>query len=91
MNKINTFVTCLTKDGDNGHTLDVAQKSLGTRLPQYFDFVAYMQKFEENEKVQRALLFDSSDLNFCKSRSVKIEKYEKPNLGDIINKVFKES
>lgn len=84
----NIWVTCLTKEGDNGLTLDVAQKSLGTRLPQYFDLSCYMLRFEKDEKLHRAMVFDSDQYSFCKSRSHRLDAYEKPDLTNIFNKVF---
>lgn len=87
--QLNTFFTCLTKETERGLTLDVAQKSLGTRLPQYFDLVAYVQQFEKDEKINRALMFESSDLEFCKSRSSSIEQFEKVDLTALINKTLK--
>lgn len=88
LTQYNIFFTCLTKESDNGLTLDVSQKSLGTRLPQYFDFVGHIKRFEKDEKTHRAIVFESSEMSFCKTRSNRVEQFEKVNLTELLNKVL---
>jgi len=90
LTEYNVWITCLLKETDRGVIPDVVQKSLGTRIPQYFDIVGIIQKFEKDEKVMRAMLFDSVDYDFCKTRSNSLDQFEKVDLEAITNKIFKE-
>lgn len=89
LHQYNIFVTSLLKETDDGYTIDVAQKSLGNRLPAYFDFTFLVKAFQKDGKTTRALVSDNSVLDFLKSRSKNIEEYEPVNLTSIIEKVLK--
>jgi len=91
LTEYNTWITCLLKESDRGVIPDVVQKSLGTRIPQYFDMVCNVQSYEENEKIIRALVFESTDLPFCKTRCRSIDRIEEVNLTTITGKTFKEN
>jgi hypothetical protein len=82
------FMTTLLKDSDHGQVIDVAQKSLGNRLPAYFDFTWLVKSFEKDGNTSRALVSDNSVLEFLKSRSKAVNEYEKVNLTDICNRVM---
>lgn len=88
LTKLNTWFTVLTKEIDSGMSIDVAQKSLGTNLPRLFDFSFYIQCFQKDEKITRALCTDNSVMPFCKSRSNKIELQEPVDLTAITNKIL---
>jgi phage nucleotide-binding protein len=62
--------------------------SISQKAAQYFDFVFNYQivKIEEEEK--RVLITGGHELAICKDRSGKLNKYCKPDLTEIINKVF---
>lgn len=84
----NVFVTTLLRDTEEGCVIDVAQKSLGNRLPAYFDFSFLVKSFQKEGITTRALVSDNSVMDFLKSRSPQIQEYEPVNLTNIINKVF---
>ena len=77
------------KDFTEVVSIDLKQKSLAKRLPALFDEVFYLQihEKEDGSKV-RALCTCNETIDFAKDRSGKLEKYEKPNLQDINNKIF---
>lgn len=82
------FMTTLLKDTEDGFIIDVAQKSLGYKIPCYFDFVWLVKSFKKDDKTVRALVSDNTVLSFLKARSNKIEEYEKVNLTDIVKRVM---
>ena len=84
----NIFFTSLLRDTEDGCVIDVAQKSLGNRIPAYFDFTFLVKAFQKDGKTSRALVSDNSVLDFLKSRSNKIEEYEQVNLTSVIQKVM---
>jgi len=86
--KYNTFVTCLLKEKDNGELLDVGHQGLGGKLPTYFDFCLPIRVFEKDGKITRAIVTDHAIDKMAKSRSNKLEQYEKVDLTAIINKVM---
>ena len=63
-------------------------KSLTMQLPYFFDFVFPLRVEKDAEgKTQRALMTDSDGLWLAKSRSHKLEAWEAPDLGAIIEKI----
>ena len=63
-------------------------KSLTQGLPYFFDEVLALRVERDAEGVtQRALMCDSDGLWLAKDRSGKLEAWEAPDLGDIINKI----
>lgn len=82
------FVTTLLKDTEEGYVIDVAQKSLGNRLPAYFDFTFLVKAFEKDGKTTRALVSDNSILDFLKSRSRVVDGYEKVDLTDLCQRIM---
>lgn len=88
LTQYNVFVTTLLKDSEDGCVIDVAQKSLGNRLPAYFDFSFLVKAFQKEGVTTRALISDNSVMDFLKSRSPLINEYEPVDLTNIINKVF---
>ena len=61
---------------------------VGQSLPYFFDEVlAYRIEKDGDGLVQRALLTDSDGSWLAKDRSGKLETYEAPDLGAIINKI----
>lgn len=90
MNK-NVFFTSLlkTEKDDQGRRYylpsvagSVAEKGLA-----HFDFVFNLLVFERDGEKVRALLTDSRDGYRCKDRSGMLSEFEKPDLGQIINKL----
>lgn len=88
LSQYNVFVTTLLRDSEDGAVIDVAQKSLGNRLPAYFDFSFLVKAFQKEGVTTRALVSDNSVMDFLKSRSPLINEYEPVDLTNIINKVF---
>lgn len=91
MNK-NVFYTALEKcDKDEvgrRFLLPEITGSISSKCVAYFDLVFNLQVFEKDGEKVRALLTGAKDGYVCKDRSGKLDEYEKPNLQDIINKVF---
>lgn len=91
MNK-NVFYTALEKvttdDVGRRFVLPDMMGAIASKSNAYFDFVMNLRVFEKDGEKVRALLTSSGGGYICKDRSGKLEEYEKPNLGDIINKVF---
>lgn len=93
-NKYNIFLTALDtmakKDFTEVVSIDLIQKSLAKRLPALFDEVFYYQKFHrEDGTTVRAICTDSDDVDFTKDRSGRLDKYEKPDLQVIKDKILK--
>lgn len=88
LTQYNIFVTTLLKETEDGYVIDVAQKSLGNRLPAYFDFTFLVKAFQKDGKTTRALVSDNSVLDFLKSRSQEIEEYERVDLTSICERVL---
>lgn len=89
MTAFNTWFSVQLRDGDNNEDiLDVAQKTLGRKIPSFFDFSFYIKCFEKDNKIVRTLCTDSTVISFCKSRSKKIELYEPVDLTAITNKIL---
>jgi phage nucleotide-binding protein len=89
----NVYFTALdkmtAKDFTEVVTIDLIQKSLSKKLPALLDLVFYYQKLKrEDGTTVRALCTDSDDVDFTKDRSGKLDKYEKPDLSAIQEKVF---
>lgn len=63
-------------------------KTLSQQLPYFFDFVFPLRVERDAEgNTQRALMTDGDGLWLAKSRSHKLESWEAPDLGAIINKI----
>lgn len=63
-------------------------KSLTQQLPYFFDFVFPLRVERDAEgKTQRALMTDGDGLWLAKSRSHRLDAWEAPDLGAIINKI----
>lgn len=88
LEQYHVFVTTLLKDTEDGNVIDVAQRSLGNRLPAYFDFTFLVKAFEKDGKTTRALVSDNSVLDFLKSRSHAIGDFEKVNLTDLCQRIM---
>jgi phage nucleotide-binding protein len=91
----NVFFTCLEKtDKDQtGRRWNIPDMpgSVATKVVAYCDFVFNLKVFDKDGEKIRALLTLAQEGYDCKDRSGKLDEYERPNLGDIINKVFKEN
>jgi len=92
MNK-NCFFTALDKSsqdevGRRFHLPDLVG-SISSKAASYFDFCFYLKVFEKDSVKTRALLTDTKEGYLAKDRSGLLDEYEKPDLGLIINKVFK--
>ena len=88
LSNYHVFVTTLLKESEDGYVIDVAQKSLGNRIPAYFDFTFLVKAFQKDGKTTRALVSDNSVLDFLKSRSHAIEEYERVDLTSICQRVL---
>lgn len=93
MNNFNIWMTCLdklqSKDNTEVVTMDLIQKSLSKKIPQIFDEVFYMQSvLRDNGDNVRVLITDNIIIDFAKDRSGKLDRYEKPDLQIITNKIF---
>lgn len=90
----NVFFTCLQKtdkdDVGRRWNLPDVPGSVASKMCAYFDFVFNLRVFEKDGEKVRALLTSNSQGFVCKDRSGKLNEYEAPHLGDVINKVFKE-
>lgn len=62
--------------------------SIAGKCVAYFDFVFALLVFEKDGVKKRALLTNKQDNYACKDRSGRLDAFEPPHLGDIINKVF---
>jgi ABC-type iron transport system FetAB ATPase subunit len=89
----NKYLTCLDKMVQKDFTevisIDLIQKSLAKKIPALFDEVFYMAIHEKEDGTNvRAICTDNSVIDFAKDRSGKLNKYEKPDLGIITNKIL---
>jgi len=89
----NIFFTALQKitqdeTGKRFYVPDL-QGSISTKCGQYFDFVFNYQIIKQEEKTTRFLVTEKADNTIAKDRSGALDKFEKPNLSDIMDKVFK--
>ncbi len=88
----NVFFTCLEKTDkdETGRRFNLPDipGSIARKIPAYMDFVFNLRVFEKGDEKVRALLTHASDGYVCKDRSGKLDGYEKPDLGEIITKVF---
>jgi len=88
----NVFFTSLQKtDKDESGirwNLPDIKGSLAYSANGYFDFVFNLQVVKKDDKDIRALLTQNRQGFTCKDRSGKLDEWEKPNLGSIIDKVF---
>ena len=95
MTKLNIFCTALDsiqkKDFEEFTSIDLIQKSLAQKIPGLFDEVFYMAVIDREDEKVRALFTDNSSYKFLKDRSGKLDTIEKPDLNNIINKIFKEN
>lgn len=88
--RYNFFMTALDKDmGEGVIGIDLIQKSLSKKLPQYFDIVAHYCTMEHEGETLRKLITDNTISDFCKDRSGSLDSHEEPDLTTILNKVFK--
>ena len=92
MNK-NIFYTSLEKIekdemGKRFSLPDIAG-SIAQKCPALFDFVFHMKVFEREGEEVRVLITKKKDGSIAKDRSGKLDEYVKPDLGAIIDKVFK--
>jgi len=90
----NVFFTCLEKtDKDESgrrFNLPDLQGSISKKISAYMDFVFSLRIFEKDGQKVRALLTNATDGYICKDRSGLLDEYEKPDLSEIIGKIFKE-
>ena len=88
--KYNFFMTALDKDmGEGVIGIDLIQKSLSKKMPQYFDIVAHYCTMEHEGETLRKLVTDNAISGFCKDRSGALDSHEEPDLNKILNKIFK--
>lgn len=90
--KKNIFFTSLQKVvqdevGKRYHTPDL-QGSIATKCPAFFDLVFDYRVIEKDGKEHRVLITGKTDNSISKDRSNKLKQYEKPDLGNIIHKIF---
>lgn len=84
-------ITLLKTDKDEiGRRFNVPDMagSIATKCVAMLDFVFVLRVFEKDGEFTRALLTSNEDIYLAKDRSGKLSKYEKPDLQEIINKVF---
>jgi len=89
------FITCLDSTKADGlekvHTFNIPGQKVKDDLKSWFDVVfEYKIYQDEDGKPHRKLVTDMAESSLAKDRSGKLNKYESPNLGDIINKLLKE-
>ena len=88
----NVVFTALAKTDkdDNGRrfqSIDVSG-AIASQAPAYFDEMFYYHAFEDSDgNIQRKLITQPSDKVSAKDRSGKLEQNEKPNLGEIAQKI----
>lgn len=70
------------------HGIDISGK-IASRIPAFFDEVFYYGKFDVDGEQVRMFLTDGGDNYLAKDRSGKLEKLEKPNLSNILDKINK--
>jgi len=88
----NVFFTALQKTtqddaGRRFHTPDL-QGSIATKCGAFFDFVFNYQIIKKDDEMVRCLVTSGTDNTIAKDRSGVLDKFEKPDLGLIIDKVF---
>jgi len=88
----NIFFTALQKTttdevGKRFHVPDL-QGSIAIKCPAFFDFVFNYQIMKKDDKDVRFLITDKTNGTIAKDRSGMLDKYERPNLDAIINKIF---
>ncbi len=93
LTKYNIYFTALdkmvAKDFTEVVSIELIQKSLAKKVPALFDEVFYMDIYEKEDGSKvRALCTDNSTIDFAKDRSGKLDKYEKPDLSIIEEKIF---
>ncbi len=92
MDKYNIWLTCLDKlgdkDGSDTVTLDLVQKSLSKKIVSFFDEVFYLTSIDKDGEKKRFISTDNTYIDFAKDRSGALDKFEKPDLGLITNKIF---
>lgn len=92
LTQYNIWLTCLDKMTDKDFTqvlsIDLHQKSLAKSIPKLFDEVFHMTSIERDGEMVRCLVTDNTITDFCKDRSGKLERVEKPDLTHVYNKIF---
>ena len=93
MNKNIIFTSLIkTKELDNGtlRILPDIPGSFAQKINGYFDFVLAITKVKVEDEEKRVILTESQNGFICKDRSGNLNKYERPDLTEIIEKAFKE-
>lgn len=88
------FITCLDSTKTDGlekiHTFNIPGQQVKDNLKSWFDVVfEYKIYQDEDGKPHRKLVTDIAESALAKDRSGKLNKYEEPDLGKILNKLFK--
>lgn len=88
------FVTCLDSTKSDGlekvHTFNIPGQAVKDNLKSWFDIVFEYKVYQDEEgNPHRKLVTDMAESSLAKDRSGKLNKYEEPNLGEIINKLLK--
>ena len=87
-----TALSSIDKDENNKRYkgIDVTGR-ISNQLPAFFDEVFYLSVVDDKEKgEQRFLVTSKTDSVICKDRSGKLDKFERPDLSNIFNKILKE-
>lgn len=87
----NVFMTTLQKTdkdevGKRYYAPDVSGK-MSEKMPAYFDLVLNMKILNQDDKQIRVLQTFSDSGIVCKDRSGKLDRFEKPDLSLILNKI----
>jgi hypothetical protein len=95
MPHFNVFFTCLSKKEKDGLTMQdeflIAGEQSKNNLKSWFDEVFFLKIFDlEDGTKQRYFVTDYSEHRLSKDRSGLLEKYELPDLNNIINKILGE-
>jgi len=93
LNDYSVFVTCLDSQKTDGleriTTFNLPGQKIKDDIKSYFDLVLSYKIYPDEQGVHhRKLVTDMGEAPLAKDRSGKLDKYEDPNLGNIINKLI---
>lgn len=88
----NVYFTCLTKQEKDGlhmvDKFDFSGSKIQDKIKSYFDEVIHYKTIEFEGEKTRVLVTDSLESPLAKDRSGRLNKYEKPDLGALTEKVL---
>lgn len=93
LHQYNIWLTAVEKEGDDGlPRIDLVQKSLHTVIAKYFDMILRLKVVTTEENSYRVLTTEDDDVPIVGVRgniNGVLERFEKPDLGLLTNKIMK--